>query len=212
MKFLLVDDHILFIEGLKGILQKHLTECEIIAATSVEEAYRVINENPDIALILADLAMPNADGINLIRYIEQHKILIPIAVLSASEDLFQIQNAMQAGALGFIPKAYESNELIAAIDEIISGNIHLPHFLAKRIESSVKNITNKHEIAHQHGITPRQLEVLSLVEKGLSNLKIADVLCISEHTVKSHMKQIFQKIDTINRVECISKAKLLGML
>jgi len=212
MKLLLIDDHHLFLDGLKQVIQKYIPGCEVHAESTIERAKHYIENNKNIDLILVDLDMPKFGGVQLIQALSQQKTIQPIAVLSATKELNQIQNLLELGALGFIPKDYESTKLISAIHEIIDGNIHLPDSLRYALEEQEENIISKQLSAEKHEVTPRQLEVLSLIDKGFANSKIANHLCISEHTVKSHLKQVFRALDVTNRIECVNKAKLLKLL
>lgn len=209
MKLLLVDDHQLFLDGLSQLLAKHLHNCHVLTASNVIEAKNIIGKHENLDLILVDLHMPDVDGFSLIEHLQTMSLIIPVAVLSATEELDKIQQALNRGALGFIPKNYAIKSLISAIFEIINGGVHVPTNIRQGLK---RKLSSQLQAIEQYEITTRQLEVLSLIEQGLTNIKIANSLFITEHTVKSHVKQIFQKLDSINRVDCINKAKTLGIL
>lgn len=212
MKLLLVDDHAMFLEGLSFLLQKACGQCEVLTAHNVESAKQIITNHIDLDIILVDLNMPHVSGIALVHAVQQLNVLIPIVVLSATDCLEQIQEALNAGALGFISKSDNSERLVETILQVQSGNYQLPEKIRLALSQRHHVKQENQALAEQIGITPRQLEVLSLIDEGLANIKIADKLFISEHTVKSHLKQIFQKLAVSNRVESIKKAKELGLL
>ena len=212
MKFLLVDDHWLFLDGLSKVLSLHLQGLEIYTANSVESALTIVTSEPDLSLIVVDLAIPDRDGLSLLKTLSENKVLIPAVILSACEDMIQIAQVMSLGASGFIPKTYNSEHLIAAIKVVLSGDIYLPESVKTKLAHVSHTAKSKRDIAHHFMITPRQLEVIALLEQGYNNQKIADVLFISEHTVKSHLKQIFQKLDCDSRLACINKAKSLEFI
>ena len=212
MKFLLVDDHWLFLDGLAQVLTLHLDDLEIKKCDSVASALTLIKSHQDLDLALVDLSMPNGSGIDFIAQVETLDEIIPTAVLSASDDIEKIRQAMDVGALGFIPKTYNKDELLSAIKTVLSGNIYLPEHIQHLLR---QNKTDKHltvDILAAYNITSRQLEVLSLLAKGMTNNKIAELLYISDHTVKSHLKQLFQKLNCDNRISCINEAQRIGLL
>jgi len=212
MKFLLIDDHELFLDGLTQVINYQIENVEVLKANTVEAALKLVFEHPDIDLALVDLAMPKSDGIKFIKQITSMEILIPIAVLSASNDIQQIQQVITAGALGFIPKTHSSEALINAIECILNGKIYLPTSLEKQLIQHQQQAHTSLEIAASYDVTSRQIEVLILLAQGLSNNKIADALFISEHTVKSHIKQLYQKLQVDSRISCINQAKNLSIL
>jgi len=212
MKFLLVDDHCLFLDGLAQVFNSQFAELTLLTADSVKSALRLVSEHQNIDLALIDLAMPKADGISFIKQVTTLGELIPIAVLSACEDLQQIQQALAEGALGFIPKTYNAVDLFNAINHVMQGNTYLPKQISLQLAQKQFTQVNKQDLAKKHKITSRQLEVLVLINKGFSNKKVAKTLYISEHTVKSHLKQLFQTLNCDNRISCIHHGRSLGLL
>lgn len=212
MKFLLLDDHQLFLEGFKNILLKQFTDADIFTASQVDVALQIIKEHQNIDLVLVDLSMPNYGGLEFIKALKQDAIFIPTVVLSASENIEEINACLHAGAQGFIPKYYDVPSMLRAISTVNSGKLYLPENIKQGIAQQVYQERKIQETIEIYDITARQLEVLALINKGFANNKIADILYISEHTVKSHLKLIFKSLKVSNRVECIHKAKELGML
>lgn len=207
LKILLIDDHQLFLDGVSQILPLHIPNLDVFTCSSVDKAQAIMSQHRDIDLILIDLEMPEIGGIAFLTKNIHASDVQPIAVLSASQDIAVIQHVLQHGALGFIPKTLGSEDLVDAVQSILNGNIFLPAHIKRKIEE----LSQDHEQTI-NDITPRQLEVLSLLSKGLTNCKIAESMFISEHTVKSHVKQLFQKLDADNRLACVTRAKEIGLL
>jgi len=213
MKILLVDDHQLFLEGISQILQCNFNAIEVLKADSVIKAIDIISSVPQIDLALVDLAMPDADGLSFLKQAKVIDQTLPIAVLSASDHIQNIKLVLSEGAQGFIPKTYPPKQLIIAINTILSGAHYLPPDIESRlVQMDLANDQAQFSAIESHDITERQLEVLSLLAKGLTNQKIAKLLFISEHTVKSHVKQLFQKLDSDCRMDCVNQARELGLI
>lgn len=206
MKILVIDDHMLFLEGIQHILKKLSITTEVLLANDTSTAFDAIEKNPDIDLILFDLNMPGSNGHDFLKSMNDQRILIPAAVISATENPAGIANALNNGALGFIPKSLDSKNMLTAIQSILQGNIHVPESMVTDIES----VRSNH--SHARHISPRQMDVLRLMAKGSSNHDIAVGLEISESTVKSHVSTLFHVLDVKNRTECVKEAYRLELL
>ncbi len=204
-KIVIIDDHHLFLHGMELMLQNSGAEVVIFdsAATALT---RLTSLQPD--LILIDLAMPEMDGFSMLRALDARAMLFPIAVVSASEDVAQISDALDAGAMGFIPKSYPPEKLLSAIDDIFSGQIHVPESLVTELAQHKANEQERASCT----LSPRQLDVLKLLAKGYPNKKVADILNISEDTVKFHLRGIYKELGVSNRTESVTRANELGLL
>lgn len=209
MKILIIDDHQLFLEGLSQILSYKMEDVDIIRANSAEQAIEKITSTPNISLALIDLMMPNVHGVELLLDIKKIDKLLPVAVLSATENLKLVKSVLVNGAQGFIPKTYPSDKLINAINILLSGDSYVPENIQLLLEEGDSRILN--DVA-MLDITGRQLDVLTLLAKGLSNQKIAEKLFISEHTVKSHLKKLYLALNCDNRISCVKNAEQLGLI
>lgn len=208
MKILHIDDHPLFSEGLKAVLSQSMTTHQFLTALNAEIAFEVIQQDqPD--LILLDLAMPDINGLEFIQHMIQKKLTIPVAIISANEDIVLIKQALALGAVGFLPKEWDQERLANAISTIEKGEIVIP----EHIRTAMNTINTHHKnIAEQLSVSKRQLEVLELMAQGLSNKQISDVLFIGENTVKTHIKGLFSAFSSKNRVDCINSARKVGLL
>lgn len=204
-RFLIVEDHPLFLEGLSLALQKLPSKPELHSVGSTQEAKAILASQSDFDLILLDLNLPDGQGLSLLRFLQIKKIFIPVAIISASEELSDVSSAMAAGAAGFISKANNSGGIVAAVEQVLQGETCLPSFYVTAPEKDIANSSTLN-------LTPRQLEVLSLLAEGLPNKRICQRLGLTEHTVKTHLKTLFQLLEVHNRTECVQTALKQGLL
>ncbi|MEK9711876.1 MAG: response regulator transcription factor [Thalassolituus sp.] len=208
MKILLVDDHQMFLDGLSAILNSSTLEASVEVASNGRTALeRLLAGDIDIALI--DLRLPVIDGFTLLDELKQCNSLTPVIVVSASRDPDDIRRCMSLGAMSFIPKSSSGQRIIQTIIDVMAGNMVFDTGAAERKVPDY--LDESKEWAALHNITPRQLEVLRLVRKGLSNQAIAEELFLSVATVKSHLSAIFYALGAQNRSESSKKAHQLGL-
>ncbi len=205
VRILIVEDHPLFLEGLTLTLQKMPTETYLCSVGSFSEAKIILSQSPDFDLILLDLHLPDGQGLSLLRHLHIKKIFIPVAIISASEEISDVTSAMAAGASGFISKANNSASIVSAVEKVLAGEECLPDFF---ISSPQTDLSQEETLS----LTPRQLEVLVLLAEGLPNKRICQKLNLTEHTVKTHLKTLFQLLNVHTRTECVQKAIKLGFL
>lgn len=217
MKILHLDDHSLYSEGLRSLVN-NTTESqqpiELVTVDSAETALEWLAQDADYDLILADLGLPGMDGLSFLLAIKQRNVFIPVMVLSATEDITKINDAMTLGAFGFIPKTASPHEIMDSINRAVAGEICLPTHIAEQLQklenSSAYNTKEKARIAHN--LTKRQVEVLMLIQKGHSNEGIAQILNLSVHTVKSHLQTIMRHLRAKNRTDCLRIAEASSIL
>ena len=216
MNILVADDHQLFIDGIRLILDKLDSSMSITESNSAEQAIEILESGQTYDLILIDLSMPGMDGMSILKRMRERKAWLPLVVISAEEDVHTIKSALDAGALGFIPKAHSSQQMIAALHAILDGEIYIP----ANIEKQIDNLETRrppteafnNTALRSSGITKRQFEVLELMAKGYSNKQIASSLFLTEHTVKAHISALFAALNAGNRTECVKKAQDRGFL
>ncbi|MBX2847505.1 MAG: response regulator transcription factor [Acidiferrobacterales bacterium] len=211
-KILAVDDHRLFLEGLRHLLIDLDGGYQLELVDDVESAIRHIDEGHRYSLIIVDLSLPGMDGFSLLQSLSKRRVFTPSVVLSSSSNMSDIKRAMQLGALGFISKAATSNEMLTAINQVIQGNIYLPDDVWPHMDdypgSQQADIDNNCE----QSVGERQLDVLNLLVDGLSNKAIATVLNIGESTVKYHVGILFKYYKVTSRTALIKKSQELGSL
>lgn len=210
MKILHIDDHPLFSSGLVAALTPILPNSTIFTAADAEQAFQLINVHSDIDLILLDLNMPGIHGVAFMHSLIEKKLHIPVALLSANEDIREIQQALALGAIAFLPKYWNHHDIAIALSRIEQGEVVIPDHIQSGLSQLSK--PKKSKSVDALDISQRQLDVLKLMDTGLTNKEIADTLIIGESTVKTHVKALFQIFNCKNRFECVLKAKKLGVL
>lgn len=206
MNILIADDHLLFIEGLKHLLHLQYTDIVIEEVTNGDDAHAALSGNNSFDCVLLDLKLPRINGFTLLEKLSKQGCLVPILVISSSEDPEDINVALKLGASGFISKSFAPAEMYEAIEIILSGGIYTKNLTHAECLSNKVNTWGQ-----EHNITNRQLEVLRHVKNGYSNDEIASQLSITKRTVKAHLGALFEKLDAKSRTELVRKAHQLGL-
>lgn len=208
LKLLVVEDHALVREGMVRLLSQLDDEVVVVEAADGDAALAVLEKEEDFDLVLMDLAMPNMDGFSALDIIRRRHPAIPVAVISAYDDLPTVTRVINNGASGFIPKAYSGEAMLAALRDILDGQIFRPTATSQakldavQTRPSVSGTVKPTEI----GLTDRQAQVLALMIRGLSNREIAKQLDLSEGTVKIHATAIFKSLGVSSRAEAMVAA------
>jgi DNA-binding NarL/FixJ family response regulator len=221
MKILLVDDHVLFREGIALLLRNLVAGDSLDQAGTCEEAVELVGQDPSIELVLMDINLPGTSGINAIALIREEFPLIPVVGLSSSDDKQTILDAIDAGAMGFIPKSSSSAVLFAALQLVLSKGIYIPPqaFLRDRsvvARAAMRNGADSsgspgHATPRDLGLTPRQSEVLFLILQGKSAKAIAKDLSLSSSTVKIHTSAALRALNVTTRTQAVIAAGRLGL-
>jgi DNA-binding NarL/FixJ family response regulator len=203
MHTLIVDDHAFVCVGLKATLLDGLSDIKVSTASDGAKALDILlNDSIDLAVI--DLFMPGGDGgFDFIDTVCQTYPKLPIIVLSASENPAHIRKCLDIGAKGFVTKSAPKEILFTAITKVLAGDRYIPSALLTAqgdggrgnsdLQASADNVTQL--------LTERQLEILALISKGLSNKLIARELFLSENTVKVHVSAILRALSLSNRTQ-----------
>ncbi|NQY86427.1 MAG: response regulator transcription factor [Colwellia sp.] len=208
MKILSLDDHPIFSQGLKESLSANSIGFEVTSALNIKQALDYLQTNIDFDLLILDLSMPDMDGISFMKSLISRNIHIPIVIMSAKEDLVSLSECFKLGALGFLPKTWTVSQLSKALTKIGNGEIIIPENIANSLAIMSKNSLEN----TQSSLSERQLEILKMVQAGLTNAGIAAVLYISEATVKSHLQRVFKILGAKNRMDCVRKAEYLKIV
>ncbi len=210
MKILVADDHALFREGLRYVLAQLGDEVEMLEAKDCAEALALIGNRSDLDLVLLDLAMPGMDGLAGLRALRARHPSVPVVILAASEEPTDVRQALDGGAMGFIPKSSTSKVMLSALRLVLSGGVYLPPAFLERFQTGRAPIAAPSLEAL--GLTPRQHDVLRMLGRGQSNKEIARVLGLAEGTVKLHISAILRGLGVDNRTRAvIVAARLLGL-
>lgn len=216
MKILLVDDHPLVLQALKGVLHQLHADVDIFDASAADSARELVRAHPDADLMLLDLGLPGADGFTLLEEFRNDYPTVPVVVLSGSETRENVTRALSLGAMGYIPKRYSNDVLIGALRLVLSGGLYVPPAVlplaggsaAEKPAAAAPAATIRPE---DLGLTPRQSEVLALVLQGLPNKLICRRLNLAEPTVKVHMQAVLRALDAQNRVQAVIQASRRGL-
>jgi len=198
MNILIIDDHPLFREGLQFLLSDL---SEGLVFNGVSGVTGISNEAIDEAdLILLDLHTVDSHGLQSLSSVRNRNPPGTIVVISSDDDIDLIRDCIKCGAAGFIPKTSEPAVLVAALRLILAGGIYLPPTCATDGTGSESAEFNIYETT---GLTRRQLHALLLVAKGKANKSIAEIMNISEGTVKLHLSAAFKTLGVRNRTEAV---------
>ena len=203
MKTLLADDHPLMREGVRQVLSQLEPPVEIIDAHDYPSLFAQTALHADLDLALVDLNMPGFVGMQGITQYRSRFPDIPLVVLSASESPHDIRNALEAGALGYIPKAASTAVMLAALRQVLAGDLYVPACLGDSLAGLHTVAPADFEALQHSGLTARQLEVARLLAQGCANKAIAGMLAMSESTVKVHIAAIFRALNVSNRTEAV---------
>jgi two-component system nitrate/nitrite response regulator NarL len=203
IRILLADDHPIFRDGLKRLLEAEPGLKVVAEASNGSEAVRLVKQvKPD--LLLLDLSMPQQTGIEAIRELGSLGASTRIILLTAAVEKSQIVEALQLGARGVVLKDSATQLLIQAIRVVMAGEYwvgreqvsNLVQYLRTLMQSTAQEARQR-----KFGLTPRELEIVSAVVAGFANKEIAEHFKISEDTVKHHLSNIFDKLGVSTRLE-----------
>lgn len=201
IRILLADDHPSLRAGLAGILDSQ-PDFQVVAeaGSGRETLEKTALHPPD--LVILDLRMPDGDGIQTLRVLAKSHPEVKVLVLTTYDHEEDIFAALEAGARGYLLKDTTREEIIAAVRRIHEGHRFLPQAIASRLADRMV----------RPGLTPRELDVLRLVSRGRANKEIAAAMFVSEETVKTHMKSLFQKLGVHDRAEAVAVSLQRGLL
>ena len=206
VKCLLVDDHALVRDALALLIALHHPQVDLRQAGRLREARALLADEPNVDLVLLDLALPDSDGVATLSALREVAPDARIVVLSADEREETVLAALDAGAAGFIPKSTESGVLRQALATVLAGGVYLPPKVAQEVGHSRGNAS-----IDELGLTPRQIDVLRLLVDGGSNKRIARALDLSPSTVKTHLEAIFERLRVNSRTQAVVAAARLGL-
>ena len=214
LRVVLVDDKANHLRGIKEIINLESNFDVVGTTTSANIGINLVKKyHPDI--VLMDINMPEKDGLQAISAIEKLNLSTKVVVLSGYDDSDLVYRAMKLGAKGYVLKTMASVKLINAIEEVASGKIYLPAVLSARFfeyfQASAKEESRLSEGENLLStLTARENEVLELLVEGINYKNIAGKLIISETTVKTHVNNIFQKLQVNDRTNAVLYALTHG--
>lgn len=208
MKILLADDHVLFREGARLVLEEYTEgEIRVVEVGTFAEALACIRQDPDFQLMLIDLTMPGMDGLTGLQLLRRVRPAVPIVVLTASEDPRHVRRALEFGARGYVSKASGTSVMMEAIAATLAGDT----FVGPGLSPATQGEAVDEDGGGPAQLTPRQLDVLAMLRKGKSNKEIARDLRLAEITVKLHVTAIFRALGVHNRTQAALAAEQMGL-
>jgi DNA-binding NarL/FixJ family response regulator len=202
-RIVLADDHPLFRDALRLTLQDALGDVRFDEAGSLREAISILSGADDIDLVLLDLKMPGVQGFSGLVLVRSQFPLVPVVVVSGTEESAVIARAISLGASGFVPKSAPVPQMQSAISTVLEGGEWVP----EGVNTSQPADSEADEIARRMStLTPQQMRVLMMLREGLLNKQIAYELSVSEATIKAHVSAILQKLNVESRTQAVIAA------
>jgi len=199
-RIIIVDDHPLFRGALNQALSSALEGAEILEAGSLDELTDLLKSSGAVDLVLLDLSMPGVKGLSGLLFLRAEHPEIPVVIVSASEDANVIRRAIEFGASGFVPKSQPVEQIRAAVQKVLDGEIWTP----REVDLSVAPDKDTGDLLSRLAtLTPQQVRVLMMLGEGLLNKQIAYKLGVSEATIKAHVSAILQKLGVDSRTQAV---------
>ncbi len=211
-RVMIVDDHSLFRSGLARLLEAKGLEVVGEAADGLEALAIARQTQPDV--VLMDLRMPRCDGLEATRLLREQMPDVKVVILTVSDEDEDLFAAIRAGAHGYLLKNVAPDELVKLLEGIGNGEAAISGSMASRLlqEFAATTKASANRAAAAHVLTAREMEVLRCVAAGNSNREVAQMLAISENTVKNHLRNILEKLHLANRVQAVAYAIRRGIV
>lgn len=214
IRLVIVDDHTLFREGLRALFST-IPDIELIGEAASGEAGAALVEELQPDIVLMDIDMPEIGGVQAARAILSRNPTVGVVMVTMLEDDISVFSSMRAGARGYVLKGAKPAELLQTIQAVAGGQALFSPAIATRImrffaEHATEFKGFMPEDAFPE-LTPRELEVLKLIAQGNKNSEIAEILVISDKTVRNHITSIFSKLQVADRAQAIIKARDAGL-
>ena len=222
MKVLLIDDHPLILQALQSVIEGLGSDTTVVGANSARAAREALKADSDFDLVLLDLHLGDADGFDVLVEFRAAYPALPVVVVSASDRSSDVIKAIDAGAMGFVPKRASNDTLFEALHMVMSGGIYVPSMTMSseppaKLEGdtvpSVLRVVRENALDSgfqtgavplaELGLTPRQTDVLALLLKGQPNKLIARELNLSVETVKDHVAAVLRTLGVSSRTQAV---------
>ncbi len=210
LRVLIVDDHILFRDGLRALLTS-LPGVTVVgeAENGLQAVERALELKPEI--VFMDLQMPQLSGLDAIRRITDADQKVGVIAITMFDNDTAVFSAMQSGARGYVVKGGTQEEIVHALWAVAGGEVVLGKALARRVQSYFKALAPRLAAFALPELTEREREVLDLMARGLNNDEIERSLHISPKTVRNHVSNIYDKLQVASRTDAILRARDAGL-
>lgn len=221
MRILIADDHELFLQGLEFVLKMNFPSAEIVSAQNYTQIFSYLEKGEAFDLIITDLAMPGANWYEALSRIHKLSGETPVIIVSAVFDKGIVQKTIDAGVSGYIPKSSPNQLMLSAINLVLAGGVYIPHeMLENALDNrelnqelnSLKVLADTDVSKPVKKLTPRQIDVIKGIAKGLPNKVIAHELGLTEGTIKVHITVILKVLGVTNRTGAVMEAVKNGYL
>jgi DNA-binding NarL/FixJ family response regulator len=206
-RIVIADDHPLFRGALKQAVGTALEGADIREVGSLEALTEALSQGADADLVLLDLTMPGVQGFSGLLFLRADHPEVPVIVVSANDDPAVIRRCIEFGALGFLPKTAEVEQMGEAIRAVLDGSVWTPPGvdLSSPVDAEVADMVRR-----LSSLTPQQVRVLMMLSEGLLNKQIAYELGVSEATVKAHVSAILTKLNVDSRTQAVIAASRIA--
>lgn len=212
VRVVLVDDHEIVRQGLKAMLARHAREVRVVGEASTVAAAVVAVETFKPDVVLTDLRLGAASGLDLARQLLGRWPALKVVVLTVYDDEQYVYQALRAGASGYLLKRVDGAELVRHLADVVAGQVVVDPTLAGRLAASAARLQHGEFWPGAHlGLSQRESEVLALMVAGLSNRAIAARLVVGEETVKSHASSVYRKLGVGDRTAAVATAIREGL-
>ncbi|MBK1659541.1 response regulator transcription factor [Paracraurococcus ruber] len=210
VQILIVDDHPLFRDALRGAVAAVLDGAEVEEADGIEAACAVLERQRNTDLAMLDLGMPGVTGFEGLLALRNRFPRVPVVIVSGHEDVRVMEEAVRLGAAGFVPKSIDKPVLAQALQAVLNGEVYLPPVVAAQ---GPRPPGGKEDAlaARLAELTPQQLRVLQMIRQGLLNKQIAHELKIGETTVKAHVSEVLRKLKVVSRTQAVIETAKLDL-
>ncbi|HRW50308.1 MAG: response regulator transcription factor [Caldilinea sp.] len=207
IRVLLADDHAVVRQGIRDFLEEEADIVVVAEAADGASARRQIEDHlPDVAVL--DIRMPNASGIDVVRWATEQGLPVRMLILTAYDDDPFVLAAMEAGASGYVLKNADASQIVSAVRAVAAGQVAIGAEAARALVTQLAGASANHVEA----LTDREIDVLKLAAEGLTNRGIGRQLSISDRTVQGHLANIYAKLGVASRTEAVTKALQLGWI
>ena len=207
---LVADDHPLFRDALHAVISSGFTDAQLLETDSLAGAMAHIEALEGLDLLLLDLSLPDADGLEGLKTLRETFPGLPVAIVSAHQERQLVLDAITLGAVGYIPRSTPREQLLSALQQIPQGQLYLPADIMRRPPPraipAAAGEDSEDKPSRLPRLTDKQLDVLGCMSQGMSNKQIARELDIAETTVKTHVSAILRKLGATSRVHAIVMA------
>jgi len=211
---LIIDDHALFRDGLRAIIERNPMYKVSGEAGNGQDALKAVKIlKPDLALV--DISLPDQNGLELIGEIQKISPLTKVIIVSMHSKIDYIAKAFQVGAAGYVVKDSASDKLQQGIDCVLKGDYFMDSSVSQQVVKKLMGLQTKNikiTNASYDTLTPREQEIMVLVAEGLSSIEISEKLFISAKTVENHRSSIMRKLDLHSIIEIARYAAKLGII